>query len=99
MEKIKKADLTRDFLRDMWLSKYHNTNSEEVAKKHPEEVKTPEWFKLYPCTQEQAEEWERDAKALIKRVLKISNYILEREWGFIYLDVAPDIKQPTKSTD
>lgn len=46
-----------DLYREWWLKKFHNTTIEEVARLHPEECKSPDWFKLYPCTKEQEAEW------------------------------------------
>lgn len=86
MKKIKKKDLTYTFFRDMWLKKYHNTTSAEVAKKHPDLANTPDWFLLYPCTQEQADEWEAEAKEIMKKHFGTRG---EREWVWAWLDVAP----------
>ena len=83
----------REELMDWWLSKYHNTNCKEVVEKHPEEVKSPDWFELYPCTQEQCDEWEKWAKAYIKKELKISKALLDRRWPLTYLDTAPYVKE------
>lgn len=92
MEKVTKHTLSEDYLREMWLRKYHNTTVKEVVEKHPEEVKSPEWFKLYPCTQEQHDEWVEEAKSLLKKVFRMSKYRLDRAWGLIYLNTAPYIK-------
>jgi len=45
--------VSREDLLNGWL-RYHNTNVDEVLKKHTkDELLSPDWFKLYPCTQEQ----------------------------------------------
>jgi hypothetical protein len=82
---------TRDDILNGWL-KYHNTNVEKVIEKYPEEIKSPEWFKLFPCTQEQCDEWENWAKALLKKKDKLRNWEIDRMWGFIYLDCSPYVK-------
>jgi len=82
---------TRDDILNGWL-KYHNTNVEEVVEKYPEEIKSPEWFKLFPCTQEQCDEWENWAKDLLKKKDKLKNWEIDRMWGFIYLDCSPYVK-------
>lgn len=93
----KKVD--RNDLLNGWL-KYHNTTVEEVIKNHPEEVlKSSDWFKLYPCTQEQEKEWVLWAKDLIKKTTRCSNALLEHEWPWIYLDNSPYIiKEDEKDT-
>jgi hypothetical protein len=82
---------TRDDILNGWL-KYHNTNVKEVVEKYPEEIKSPEWFKLFPCTQEQCDEWENWAKDLLKKKDKLKNWEIDRMWGFIYLDCSPYVK-------
>lgn len=84
---------SRDELMDMWLIKYHNITAKEVAEKYPEEAKSPEWFKLFPCTQEQCDAWEKEVKELYKKKYKISKRLLERAWPFVYLDCSPYVKR------
>lgn len=84
---------TRDELMDMWLLKYHNITCKEVVEKYPEEVKSPKWFELFPCTQEQSDEWEKEVKELYLKKLKINKRLFERSWPFTYLDCSPYIKR------
>ena len=85
---------TRDELMNWWLEKYHNTNVEGVIKNHPEEVlKSADWFKLYPVTQEQEKEWINWAKDYIKKKEGWHNALLERTFPFIYLNTAPYVKE------
>ena len=84
---------TRDELMNWWLEKYHNTNVEKVIEKYPEEIKSPEWFKLYPVTQEQEKEWIKWAKSYIKKKEGWHNALLERTFPFIYLNTAPYVKK------
>lgn len=93
LNKFFMKELTLTYLRDMWLIRYHNITSKEVAEKYPEESKTPDWFKLFPCTEEQHDKWEKQAKALFKKVYNLTDYGLGRQWGFIYLDSAPYVKK------
>jgi len=86
----------REVLMDWWLGKYHNTNCKEVVEKYPEEVKSADWFKLYPVTQEQSDEWEKWAKGYIKKELKISKAYLERGWPLVYLDTSPYVERVDK---
>lgn len=88
---MKKAD--RNVLLNWWLEKYHNTSIDEVIKTHPKEVlESPDWFKLYPCTQEQCDEWEEWGKKYVKKETKCSNSMLEKGWGLVFLDCAPYVK-------
>ena len=88
-----RKQVSRTDLMDWWLSKYHNTNSAEVVEKYPEECKSADWFKLYPVTQEQSDEWVRWAKDYIHKVTKLKKSIIEREWGMIFLDTSPYVKR------
>jgi hypothetical protein len=89
----KRKEPNRDDLLNGWL-KHHNTTVEEVVKKHPKEVlESPEWFKLYAVTQEQHDEWVVWAKKYIKETTGYSKKLIERGWGFLYLDCAPSIKK------
>lgn len=83
---------TRDEILNGWL-KYHNTNVDEVVEKYPEEIKSSDWFKLFPCTQEQCDEWEKWAKDLLKKKDKLRNWEIDRMWGMIYLDCAPYVEE------
>ena len=83
---------TIDEIRDLWLVKYHNITSEEVAKKYPEESKSPEWFKLFPCTQEQEDEWVKEAKELLKTKYKMKKWYIDKGWPLIYIDASPYVK-------
>lgn len=82
---------SREHILNLWL-KYHNTTVEEIVKKHPKEVlKDIKWFDLYSVTQEQHDEWVNEAKKYIKSITKLSKKYIDRKWGLIYLDCAPNI--------
>lgn len=84
----------RDELLNLWLSKYHNTTVEEIIAKHPKEVlESPDWWKLYPCTQEQEDEWIKEAKELLNKKYKISKKILDISWWSVYLDCSPYVSK------
>lgn len=82
----------REVLMDWWLSKYHNTNCKEVVEKYPEEVKSPDWFKMFPVSQEQYDEWRDWAFKYIKKVTKMSKGFIEGAWWSVELDCAPYVK-------
>lgn len=83
---MKKIDINDLF--NGWL-KYHSTTVDDVAKQYPEEVKSPIWYKLFPVTQEQYDEWEIWAKQHIKDVTKASKKKIDHEWPWICLSCAP----------
>ena len=84
----------RNELINLWLKKYHNTTVEDIIAKYPKEIlESPEWFKLYPCTQEQCDEWEVETKELLKNKYKLSKNLIERGWGLLFLDCSPYVKR------
>jgi hypothetical protein len=85
--KFKDFDI-KTWLRDKWLDEYYNTNSGEVVGKHPIEVKNGSWFKLYPLTKDQYQEWLKSFELEIKKLRK-KYYINDFTKGLIFLDVAP----------
>jgi len=87
--------ITRDDLLNWWLKKFHNTSVEEVVKNHPKDVlDSPEWFKLYPVTQSQCDEWEEWAKKELIKTKTVSKHVIKNNGlGFIYLDCAPYVKE------
>jgi hypothetical protein len=87
MKKVEEEDLLNGWL------KYHNTTFEEVKKKHPKLIKTSNWFKKYPVTQEQHDAWDEWAKKHVQKVTKLSKNLVERSWWSIYLNYAPSVKR------
>ncbi|MFK5283056.1 hypothetical protein ACI3PL_26155, partial [Lacticaseibacillus paracasei] len=64
---------TENEIRDLWLQKYHNITTEEIINKYPKEIlESSKWFEIFACTQEQRDEWEKEAKQLLKKKYKIS---------------------------
>ena len=87
MKKVNREDLINGWLR------YHNTNVDEVLKKHTrDKLLSPDWLKLYPCTQEQYNEWETWAKEHTRKVTKLSNRMINKAWWSVVLDCAPYVK-------
>jgi len=87
------AKVSRDELLNGWL-KYYNTTVEEVVKTHPKEIlASSDWFKLYPVTQYQQDEWVRWAKDLIKKRMRCSKRMVENSWWLVYLECAPNVKR------
>lgn len=80
---------SREVLIDEWL-KYHNASVREVINKYPpERLETPEWLKMFPCTQRQHDDWNEWAKDYLTMATGYSREYIERKWGFAYLECAP----------
>lgn len=83
--------VSREEMLNLWLEKYHNITVQEVLQKYPEECKSPDWFKLFPCTPEQYQEWERQAKLICQKKYKIPKRYLEETWWIVSLSCSPYI--------
>lgn len=88
MKKVKREDLL-----NYWLGKFHNTNAVEVVANHPDKVDSPDWFKLYPVTQEQYEDFEEWAIQHIMEVTKMSRTFTIKTMQYAMLDCAPYVKR------
>lgn len=89
-----KPKLTREDLVNWWLQKYHNTTGEEVLVKHPDSKISPDWFKLYPVTQEQHDEWYEWAINYLVKEHRLSKKYIKSRFCFDYLNCAPNIIEP-----
>lgn len=92
----RKPKLTEQEIIDWWLTKYHNTNLDEVAKLHPEwmdepQAHTREFYQKYAVTQEQHDEWNEWAFDRFVKHFKLTKTYAKRSWAFAYLNVAPQI--------
>lgn len=88
-KKKQKEKLTEEDLINMWMTKHYNTTIQEETSKDPEKFKSSEWYKSYPLTQKQHDEWEAEARQRFKKYLKLTDYGVGRYWGFTYLNVSP----------
>lgn len=88
----------QEALVNLWLQEFFNktldvesANSElykmEDGQFTAESTRT--FYSLHKVTKEQHDLWEFTAKNLIKEKLKWPNYILKRNWLYIYLNTAP----------
>ena len=64
-------------LLNLWLEKYHNITLEKVLEENPKWAAEPQkytrdFYEKYLVTQEQHDEWEKEAKELLKKKYKIS---------------------------
>lgn len=81
--------ISRKELLNWWLKKYHDTDVNEILEKYPEECKDPRWFKMFPVTKKQHDEWYDWAISMMSKKLKISKHLVKRKFAFDYLDCAP----------
>lgn len=89
MKKRKQFPIDRHEILNGWL-KYHDLDVDKLIASQPKEVlEDSEWFKLYPVTQEEYEEWVAWAKKHILDNYRISKTMLERSWWHIILDCSP----------
>jgi hypothetical protein len=79
----------REEIIELWLYKYHGITVDQLLQLHPEEVKSADWFRLYPVTQAQSDQWVRDAKQMLRQKYKVSKWMIERGWPYVFLDCAP----------
>lgn len=85
-----------NILVNWWLEKYHNTNLDKILEENPDWKENPkehtrEFYEKYPVTKAQHDEWEKWAKEYTRKVTKANKHLLERGWGYVYLDTAPSI--------
>lgn len=83
-------------LLDLWLVKYHNTTIQKVKDEHPEWMENPQehtrdFYNTYLVTQEQHDEWENEAKLLLRKKYKISKWMVDRGWWSVYLNCSPSV--------
>lgn len=90
---MKRKDLSEEFIINGWLKKYHNITIEELVKTKPELCATIDWYKVYPCTQEQYEEWYKWAIDIISKTLRMSKKNVRRRFWINWLNCSPDVKK------
>ena len=90
---MKKTKLTLEILINLWMTKIYNTTIQEEQNKNPELFTTSEWYKQYPVTQQQHDEWEIEAKEVFRKFIKLSKKLVDRYWGLTYLNSSPYIKK------
>ena len=83
---------SREEIIDAWL-KYHNLTVEELIRIEPKEfLKSPDWFKKYPVTQEQYDKWVLWAKEYLKKCTGYTKKRIDRSWGYIDMDCGPNVE-------
>ena len=99
---MKKKELTEEMFLDWWLEKYHNTSIKKIQEEHPEwNDKNPDYnsrifYETYPCTQAQHDEWYKWAIDTVAKHLRCSKKYAKRQFCFVYLNTAPNVKESAK---
>ncbi len=93
--------LNTEDLVNWWLEKYHDTNIKKITKENPEWAKSPEkftrvFYDKYKVTQKQHDEWNEWAIKTLMKEQKLPKKLVERNFGFVYLDTAPSIMSETE---
>ena len=83
-------------LLDLWLVKCHNITMEKVKEDNPEWMKNPsahtrDFYEKYKVTQEQLDEWEKEAKLLLRKKYKMSKWMVDKGWWSVYLNCSPSV--------
>lgn len=83
--------ISSELILNQWL-KYHNTTIKDVASTYPDDVKNKTWFKYYPVTKEQYDEWESWLRTqLIFDNIDIPINVIKNEIKFIIFSFGPNI--------
>jgi hypothetical protein len=91
---MKKKQLSELDLINLWMTKHFNTTyQEELLKNPPEVMQSSDWYRLYPVTQQQHDEWEVEAKEVFRKHFKLKKTSVNRYWGLTYLNTSPYVKQ------
>mgnify|MGYP000217737854 CR=1 FL=1 len=98
LDKVKKKDISETLLVDTWLKKYHNTTLKEEEKNYKKENgvflpgETARFYKDFAVSQKQHDEWDKQIRKELKNKLKLSKKIFDKSYSFLYLNIAPSIK-------
>jgi len=86
-----KAQLSAEEIMNWWLEKYHGITVQWLVDNEPELIKTPEWYKKYPVTQQQHDEWYNWAIGHITKHYGWSKRYTKRQFMWQYLNLSPTV--------
>ena len=89
-QKISETDLV-----NLWMTKIFNVKLEDEMSLFPERFTKSSWYTYYPVTQKQHDDWELEAKALIRQKLKLTKRYVDKYWGLTYLNTSPYVIKET----
>lgn len=99
----RRSKTTANELINMWLKPIHGVTIEEVIKEYPEwkypEGDSREFYKKYPVTQEQHDEWYANVIQIIMREYGWNKKNAERQFAMPYLNISPMIIERSTLND
>ena len=98
---MKQEKLTLDDVINWWLNKFHNTNLDEVLKKHPDwatdsEQYTIIFYDTYQVTTEEYDMWDKWLTKALMKEFHLTKKGAERSKWMIVLNTAPTINDNIK---
>ena len=91
-----KQQLSETDLVNLWMTKIFNVKLEDEMILFPERFKKSNWYSFYQVTQQQHDEWEKEAKELIHKKLKLTKKYINKYWGLTYLNTSPMVLKTIK---
>ena len=76
-----------------WLQKGHGITCQWLRENEPELIKTSDWYKKYPTSQELHDEWYKWAIKELSKNTGLSQRFCRRSFAFDYLNCSPTIKK------
>jgi len=93
---MKRKEISQDDIVNWWLSKYHDTTLEQVAKDYPELKESRDFYDKFPVTEEQHDEWYEWAIDFLSKYFRCGKKRMRKMFVFDYLNCAPKIKKNKK---
>lgn len=87
---MKRTDLTEEYLINGWMQKYHGLTIAEAYEKEPW-TDSHDFYKRYPVTQEQHDEWYAWALDIFAKTYKYKKSYVKTAFAFIYLNTSPSV--------
>ena len=99
LDNFKKKEISEEVIVNTWLQQYFNITLKEVEKDFKKDEdgnflpgETKRFYQKYAITQEQHDEWDSQIRKELKKKLRLSKSMFDRQYPFIYLNTAPSIK-------
>ena len=88
---MKNKQLSEIDLINLWMVKYHGITIEKAYEQN-KWTNSFEFYSRYTCTQQQHDEWEKEARYICRKHFNWNNHMEARQWVFIYLNTSPQVK-------